>query len=60
MDTDLEALKARLADCTDTEFNALIQATYRSPQSALLLLGRLDIACRWELACIAFDRRVSI
>ena len=49
MDTDLTAIKAALADISDTELAALIAATYGVPQTAPGLLAWIDGACEWEL-----------
>ena len=48
MDTDLTAVKATLADISDTELAALIAATYGSPQTAPGLLAWIEHACDWE------------
>ena len=45
MDTDLIAIKAALADITDTELAAMIAATCRVPQPAPGLLVWIDSAC---------------
>ncbi len=44
MDTDLTAIKAALADISDTELAALIAATYGVPQTAPGLLAWIDCA----------------
>jgi hypothetical protein len=49
MDTDLTAIKAALADISDTERSALIAATYGVHQTAPGLLAWIDGACDWEL-----------
>ena len=49
MDTDLTAIKAALADISDTELAALIAATYGVPQTAPGLLAWIDGACDWEV-----------
>jgi hypothetical protein len=49
MDTDLTAVKAALADTSDTELAALIAATYGVPQTAPGLLAWIDGACDWEV-----------
>ena len=49
MDTDLTAVKAALAEITDTELAALIAATYGVPQTAPGLLAWIDGACDWEV-----------
>ena len=49
MDTDLSAIKAALAEISDTELAALIAATYGVPQTAPGLLAWIDSACEWEL-----------
>ena len=49
MDSELTAIKAALADIGDTEFAALIAATYGVPQTAPGLLAWIDSACEWEL-----------
>jgi hypothetical protein len=49
MDTDLTAVKAALADISDTEFAALIAATNGVPQIAYGLLIWIEGACDWEL-----------
>ena len=48
MDTDLTAVKAALADISDTELAALIAATYGVPQTAPGLLAWIDGACDLE------------
>ena len=48
MDTDLTAVKAALADISDTELAALIAATYGVPQTAPGLLAWIEGACDWE------------
>ena len=45
LEPDLAPLKAALAELTDTELDALIDATKSGPQSALGLLPWLDAAC---------------
>jgi len=45
MDTDLTAVKAALADVTDTKLAAMIATTYRVPQTAPGLLVWIDSAC---------------
>ena len=40
MDTDLVPIKAALADMTDAELNALIEATYKAEQIAPGLVMR--------------------
>ena len=49
MDTTLIAIKAALADLSDTELTALIDATYKAPQIAPGLLAWIDGTCDWEL-----------
>jgi hypothetical protein len=49
MDTDLRAIKAALAQFTDTELRALIDATSGVTQTAPGLLAWIDSACEWEL-----------
>jgi hypothetical protein len=49
METDLTPIKAALADISDTEFAALIAATYGVPQTAPGLLAWIDSACESEL-----------
>ena len=49
MDTDLTAIKAALANLSDTKLAALIAATYSVPQTAPGLLAWIDSACEWEL-----------
>jgi hypothetical protein len=49
MDTELTAIKAALAEISDTELAALIAATYGVPQTAPGLLAWIDGACDWEL-----------
>ncbi len=49
MDPDLTAIKAALAESSDTELAALIAATYGVPQTAPGLLAWIDSACEWEL-----------
>ena len=49
MDTDLRAIKAALAQVTDTELRALIDATSGVTQTAPGLLAWIDSACEWEL-----------
>ena len=41
MDSDLTAVRAALADSSDTELAALIAATYGVPQTAPVLLARI-------------------
>ena len=48
MDVDLTAIKAALADISDTELAALIAATYGVPQTAPGLLAWIEHACDWE------------
>jgi hypothetical protein len=48
-DTDLTAVRAALAQISDTELRALITATYGVPQSAPGLLAWIEGACDWEL-----------
>ena len=48
MDTNLTAVKAALADISDTELAALIAATYGVPQTASGLLAWIEHACDWE------------
>ncbi len=47
MGTDLTAIKAALADISDTELMALIAATYDVPQIASELLAWIDGALEW-------------
>jgi len=49
VNTDLTAIKAALAEISDTELAALIAATYGVPQTAPGLLAWIDGACDWEL-----------
>jgi hypothetical protein len=49
MDTDLRVIKAALAQVTDTELRALIDATSGVTQTAPGLLAWIDSACEWEL-----------
>ena len=49
MDTDLDAIKAALADISDTELAALIAATNGVPRIAYGLLIWIEGACDWEL-----------
>jgi hypothetical protein len=49
MDTDLRAIKAALAQVTDTELRALIDATSGVTQTAPGLLAWIAAACDWEL-----------
>ena len=49
MDTDLRAIEAALAQVTDTELRALIDATSGVTQTAPGLLAWIDTACDWEL-----------
>ena len=47
MDTDLTAIKAALAEISDTELAALIAASYGVPQTAPGLLAWIDGALEW-------------
>jgi hypothetical protein len=49
MDTGLQIIVAALAELTDTELHALIDATNRSPQTAPGLMAWIEAACDWEL-----------
>jgi hypothetical protein len=49
MDSDLRAIKAALAQGTDTELRALIGATYGALQIAPGLSAWIEAACYWEL-----------
>jgi hypothetical protein len=48
MDTELRAVKAALADISDNELQALIDATRDGTQTAPGLLAWVDAACEWE------------
>ena len=48
MDTELRAVKAALADISDIELQALIDATRDGTQTAQDLLAWIDAACEWE------------
>jgi hypothetical protein len=48
MDIDLTAIKAALADTSDTELDALIAATHYVPQIAPGMLARMEHAADWE------------
>jgi hypothetical protein len=48
VDTDLTAIKAALAEVSDTELGALIAATYGVPQTAPGLMAWIEHACDWE------------
>ena len=48
MDTELRAVKAALAEISDNELQALIDATRDGPQTAQGLLAWIDAACEWE------------
>jgi len=48
MDTDLRAVKAALAEISDQELQALIEATRDGAQTAQGLLAWIDAACEWE------------
>ena len=49
MDADLTAIKAALAEFSDTEFHALIAATNGAPPVAYGLLVWIEGAADWEL-----------
>jgi hypothetical protein len=49
VDTDLRAIKAALAQVSDIELRALIDATSSVTQTAPGLLAWIDAACDWEL-----------
>ena len=49
MEIDLIPIRPALADMTDAELNALIEATYKVEQLAAGLLAWLDTTCVWEL-----------
>jgi len=48
MDTDLTAIKAALADISDTGLAALIAASNGAPPVAYRLLIWIESACDWE------------
>ena len=48
MDTELRAVKAALADLSDNELQALIDATRDGTQTAQGLLAWIEAACEWE------------
>ena len=48
MDADLTAIKAALAEVSDTELAALITATYGVPQTAPGLMAWIEHASDWE------------
>lgn len=50
MDVDLTTIKAILAEPTDAELLALIDAAHKAPQIAPGLLAWIDGACDWESA----------
>ena len=49
MNADLNPVAAALAELTDTELHALIDATNGLPQTAPGLLAWIEGACDWEL-----------
>jgi hypothetical protein len=49
MEIDLAPIKAALADLTDGELIALIDATKNVPRAAPGLVAWLEVACDWEL-----------
>ena len=48
MDTELRAVKAALAEISDNELQALIDATRDGTQTARGLLAWIETACVWE------------
>jgi hypothetical protein len=48
METELRAVKAALADISDNELQALIDATRDGTQTAQNLLAWIEAACKWE------------
>jgi hypothetical protein len=48
MAADLQSVIVALANLTDSELNALIDATKNVPQAAPGLLAWLEAACDWE------------
>jgi hypothetical protein len=48
MDDELRAVKAALADISDNELQALIDATRDGTQTAQNLLAWIEAACEWE------------
>lgn len=49
METDLQAVSSALAELTDSELYALIDAIKNVPQIAPGLLAWIEAACQWEL-----------
>ena len=49
METDLQAVSSALAELTDSELHALIDAIKNVPQIAPGLLAWIEAACQWEL-----------